>query len=85
MVLSCSKKTVNIIIRGVTSKHHSDFYCRSCFHSFAAEKKRESHKKGCGNKDFYNKIMPSEDTKILELDQYQKSDKVRFIIYLDLE
>ena len=29
--------------------------------------------------------MPSEDTKILEFNQYQKSDKVRFIIYADLE
>ena len=29
--------------------------------------------------------MPSEDTKILELSQYQKFDKVPFIIYVDLE
>ena len=29
--------------------------------------------------------MPSEDTKILEFDQYQKSDKVPSIIYADLE
>ena len=29
--------------------------------------------------------MPSEDTKILELNQYQKFDKAPFIIYADLE
>ena len=29
--------------------------------------------------------MPSEETKILELNQYQKSDKASFIIYADLE
>ena len=29
--------------------------------------------------------MSSEDTKILELNQYQKSNKVTFIIYADLE
>ena len=29
--------------------------------------------------------MPSEDTKILELNQYQKCDKAPFIIYADLE
>ena len=29
--------------------------------------------------------MASEDTKILEFNQYQKSDKVPFIIYADLE
>ena len=29
--------------------------------------------------------MPFEGTKILELNQYQKSDKASFIIYADLE
>ena len=29
--------------------------------------------------------MLSEDTKILEFNQYKKSDKARFIIYADLE
>ena len=29
--------------------------------------------------------MPSEDNKILELNQYQKSDKAPFVIYPDLE
>ena len=29
--------------------------------------------------------MPSEDTKVLEFNQYQKSDKALVIIYADLE
>ena len=29
--------------------------------------------------------MPSEDTKILEFNEYQKCDKAPFIIYADLE
>ena len=29
--------------------------------------------------------MPPEDTKILEFNQYQKSDKTPFVIYADLE
>ena len=29
--------------------------------------------------------MPFEDTKILEFNQYEKSDKAPFIIYADLE
>ena len=29
--------------------------------------------------------MPSEDTKVLEFNQYQKSDKAPFIIYADLQ
>ena len=29
--------------------------------------------------------MPSEDTEILEINQFQKSDKATFIIYANLE
>ena len=50
--------------------------------SFFHKKTRiESHKKVCQNKDFCNIVKPPEDTKILEFNQYQKSDKARFTIY----
>ena len=45
----------------------------------------QSHKKVCENKDFCNVIMPSEETKKIELNQYQKSEKAPYIIYADLE
>ena len=61
-------------------KHHGHVFCLNCHHSFATENKWESHKKVCENKDFCNVIMPSEDTKMLEFNQYQKSDKGPFII-----
>ena len=65
-------------LRRITSKHHGDFYCLNCFHSFATENKRESHKKVCENKDFYSIVMPSEGTNILQINQYQNSDKAPF-------
>ena len=38
-------------------------------------KKLDLHKKVCESKNFCNVIMPPKDTKILEFNQYQKSDK----------
>ena len=55
------------------------FFCKK------KKKKLESHKKVCENKDFCNIIMPPENKKILEFNQYQKSAKAQFIIYADLE
>ena len=52
---------------------------------FCNKNKFQFHKRVCENKDFGNIIMPSDDTKILEFNQYQKSDKAPFIIYADLE
>ena len=45
----------------------------------------ESHKKVCGNKDFCNVIMTSEDTHILQFNQYQKSNKAPFFVNANLE
>ena len=78
-------KNLLALLRGITSKYHGDIYCLNCFRSFATKSKLQSHKTVCENKDFCNIIMPSEDTKILEFNQYQKSDKALFIIYADLE
>ena len=69
MALSCSKKKISTLLRGLTSTHHSDFYCLNCLHSSTTTKKVQSHKKECENKDFCNVKMSSEDTKILEFDQ----------------
>ena len=57
------------LLRGITSKHHGDCYCLNCFHSFKTENKRKSYKKVCKNIDFYNDIMPFQDTAILEFNQ----------------
>ena len=78
-------KKLSELLRRMTSKHHGDFYCLNCFHSFATENKLQSHKRVCEKKDYCNIIIPSEDNKILEFNQSQKSDKAPFIIYVDLE
>ena len=46
--------------------------------------KFESREKMCKKKNICNIVMPSEDTKMLEFNQYHKSDKAPFIIYVDL-
>ena len=85
-----AKKEKNIpwlsaLLREITSKYHGDFYCLNRFHSSATENKLKSHKGACENKDFCSIIMPSENTKILEFNLYQKPDKTPFIVYADLE
>ena len=52
---------------------------------FSNKKKLESHRKIFKNKDFCNILMPCEDIKILQFSQYQKYDKLPFVIYAGLE
>ena len=45
-------KKLSALLREITSKHYSDFYCRNCIHSFRTKNKLELHKNVCGYKDF---------------------------------
>ena len=56
-----------------------------CLRSYRKKTKLESYKKVCENEEFCNAIMPSEDTKILQFNQHQKSDKASVTTYADLE
>ena len=85
MMAYLAVKKLSALLRGITSKHHGDFYCLNCFRSFETKNEFQLHKRLCENKDFCNIIMPSEGTNILEFNQHQKSDKAPFIMYVDLK
>ena len=88
MALPCSKK-LSALFKGITSKHDGehdgDFYCLNCFHSLRTENKFKKHKKVCENHDYCYIEMHKEESKILKYNHGEKSMKVPFIIYSDLE
>ena len=72
------------LLRGVTSNNNGDFYSLSCFCSYRTKNKLDLHKKVCENRDCQAE-MPNEDNKIIKYNQGEKSIKLPFIIYADLE
>ena len=78
-------KKLSALLHGLTSKHKGDFYCLNCLYSFRAENKLKSHEKVCKIKDFFGIVFPLEKDKILEFNQYVKSDKIPYITYADIE
>ena len=78
-------ESISGLLRGVTSKLNGDFFCLNCFQSYTTEKKLRKHEKVCENHDFCNLKMPNEDNKILKYVSGEKSLKVPFVIYADLE
>ena len=59
-------KKQSTLLRGVISRHHGDFYCLNCLHSFRTENKLKSYVKACKNKVFFAIVMSSEKDNILE-------------------
>ena len=84
MALSCSKKELFTLLRGVTWKHHGEFYCLNCLHSFRTENKLKSHEKISKNKDFCGIVMPSEKDNILKFNQYMNLIKCHILFMLTL-
>ena len=73
------------LLRGITSTHKEDFYCLNCFCLYRTRNKLEAHKKICENHDYCNVEMPTKDNNIIKYNQGEKSIKLPFVVYADLE
>ena len=73
------------LLKGITSTHEKDFYCLNCFDSYRTKNKLESHKKICENYDYCHVEMSTKDNNIIKYNHGEKSMKVPFILYADLE
>ena len=78
-------KNLSGLLRGITSTHKEDFYCLNCFHSYRTKNKLKAHKKICENHNYCNVEMPTKNKYIIKYNQGEKSIKLPFVIYADLE
>ena len=54
-------KSLNGLLKGITSNHKEDFYCLNCFCAYSMRNKLEKHKKICKNHNYCNVEMPNEN------------------------
>ena len=80
-----AEKKLSALFKGVTSKHKGDFHCLNCFHSYSTKEKLKRHRNVCENHDYCYVEIPEKDNKILKYNHAEKSMKVPFIIYADIE
>ena len=78
-------KNLPRLLRGITSTHKEDFYCLNCFHSYRTKNKLEAHKKICENHDYWHIEMPTKNNNTIKYNHVEKSMKLLFVTYADLE
>ena len=78
-------KKLSALLRGITSKHNGDFYCLNCFCSFRTENALKNHENVCKDHDYCYIEMPDKDNNIVKYNPGEKSMKIPFVIYGDLE
>ena len=76
---------LSALLQGNSSNHEGDFYCLNCFNSYTTKNKLKEHEEICNNHDSCHIEMPKWVEKILKYNPGEKSLKVPFAIYLDLE
>ena len=78
-------KSLSGLLTGITSNHKEDVYCLNCFHSYRTKNKLEAHKKICENLDYCRVGMPTKDNNAIKYNHGEKSIKLPFVVYADLE
>ena len=78
-------KNLSRLLRGITSNHDGGFYCLNCFHLYRTKIKLEAHIKICENRHYCHKEMPTKDNNAIKYNQGEKSIKLPFVVYADLE
>ena len=78
-------KNLTGLLRGIRSNHAGDFYCLNCFCAYSTKNKLEAYKKICENHDYCHVEMPTKYNNIIKYNQGEKSMKLSFVIYADLE
>ena len=78
-------KNLSGLLRGITSNHKENFYCLNCFCAYSTKNKLEAHKKICENHDYCHVEMPTKDNNTIKYNQGEKSIKLPFVVYADLE
>ena len=78
-------KRLSGLLQGITSNHQEDFYCLNCFHSHRTKNKLEAHKKICENFDYCRVEMPTKDNNTIKYNHGEKSIKLPFVVYAELE
>ena len=78
-------KGLSGLLTGITSNHTEYFYCLNCFHSYRTKNKLEAHKKICENRDYCRVEMPTKENNTIKYNHGEKSIKLPFVVYTDLE
>ena len=78
-------KSLSGLLTRITSNHKEDFYCLKCFHSYRTKNKLEAHKKICENREYCRVEMPTKDNNTIKYNHGEKSIKLPFLVYADLE
>ena len=73
------------LLRGITSNHNGDFDCLNCCHTYRADNKLKKPENICNEHDYCYSEITTQDNKISEYNHGERSLKVPFIIYFDLE
>ncbi|XP_025268460.1 uncharacterized protein LOC112639278, partial [Camponotus floridanus] len=79
-------KNLSRLVSSQLSKHKNHKYiCDRCLHYFSSDDKLQSHTVDCGEMNDCAIRLPSDKDKWLEFNNYNRKERLPFVVYADLE
>ncbi|XP_025266657.1 uncharacterized protein LOC112638704, partial [Camponotus floridanus] len=79
-------KNLSRLVSSQLSKHNGQRYiCDRCMHYFSSDYKLQSHTVDCGEMNDCAIRLPSDKDKWLEFNNYNRKERLPFVVYADLE
>ena len=76
---------LSALLQKISSNQKEDFYCLNCFNPYTTKNKLEEHEEMCNNHDSCRIEMPDWANKTIKYNPGERSLKVPFSFFFDLE
>ncbi|EZA58477.1 hypothetical protein X777_01098, partial [Ooceraea biroi] len=82
---ACIKNLSRLVSSQLSKKNGQKYICDRCLHYFYTNEKLEAHTADCQRMNNCAIVLPNEDNKWLQFTNYNRKERMPFVIYVDLE
>ncbi|XP_067216205.1 uncharacterized protein [Linepithema humile] len=82
---ACIKNLPRLVSSQLSKHTHKMYICDRCLHYFYTREKLSVHSVDCGKMNDCAVVLPSEDDKWLTFRNYNRKERLPFVVYADLE
>nr|XP_012233564.1 PREDICTED: uncharacterized protein LOC105678640 [Linepithema humile] len=81
----CIKDLSRLVSSQLSKQNGKKYICDRCLHYFYTQEKLSAHSVDCGKMNDCAVVLPSEDNKWLTFSNYNRKERLPFVVYADLE
>ncbi|XP_026824426.1 uncharacterized protein LOC113561716 [Ooceraea biroi] len=81
----CIKNLSRLVSSQLSSNKRQKYICDRCLHYFSSNERLEAHSIDCQRMNDCAIVLPNDDDKWLQFENYNRKERMPFVVYADLE